>query len=221
VNAFPDPWPEPELVIFDCDGVLVDSEKIAVRIDVAMLADLGWPMSQDEVVERFVGRSYADMARDIAEHLGRPLPDGWNEPYRRLYREAFERELAPVDGVVEALDALTLPSCVASGTSHSGLRHTLGLTGLYERFAGRIFSASEVARGKPAPDLFLHAARTLGADPRRCVVVEDSRYGVEAARAAGMRVFGYCGGLTRAEWLAGENTVVFDDMRELVRLIPA
>jgi len=219
VNALQERWPEPELVIFDCDGVLVDSEKIAVRIDVAMLADLGWPMAEEEVVERFVGRSYADMGRDIAEHLGRPLPEGWNEPYRQLYREAFDRELTPVDGIVEALDALTLPSCVASSTSHGGLRHTLGLTGLYERFAGRIFSATEVARGKPAPDLFLHAARTLGVEPRRCVVVEDSRYGVEAARAAGMRAFGYCGGLTRGEWLAGADTVVFDDMRELVGLI--
>ncbi|WP_069467527.1 HAD family hydrolase [Actinacidiphila rubida] len=219
MNASQDAWPETELVIFDCDGVLVDSEKIAVKIDVLMLADLGWPMSEDEVVERFVGRSYADMARAIGEHLGRPLPDGWDAPYRRSYREAFERELTPVDGVVEALDALTLPSCVASSTSHEGLRHTLGLTGLYERFDGRIFSAAEVARGKPAPDLFLHAARSLGVEPRRCVVVEDSRYGVEAARAAGMRAFGYCGGLTPGEWLRGDDTVVFDDMRELVGLI--
>ncbi|MBY8877880.1 HAD family hydrolase [Actinacidiphila acidipaludis] len=219
MNAHQDRWPEPELVIFDCDGVLVDSEKIAVRIDAKMLAELGWPMSEDEVVERFVGRSYADMEQAIGAYLGSPLPEGWHEPYRGLYREAFERELTPVDGVVTALDALTLPSCVASSTSHEGLRHTLGLTGLYERFAGRIFSASEVARGKPAPDLFLHAARSLGAEPRRCVVVEDSRYGVEAARSAGMRAFGYCGGLTPAEWLEGPDTVVFDDMRDLVRLI--
>lgn len=219
VNAPQERWPEPELVIFDCDGVLVDSERIAVRIDVQMLADLGWPMTEEEVVERFVGRSYDDMAQVIGEYLGSPLPEGWNEPYRSRYREAFERELTAVDGVVAALDALTLPACVASSTSHSGLRHTLGLTGLYDRFAGRIFSATEVARGKPAPDLFLHAARSLGVEPRRCVVVEDSRYGVEAARAAGMRAFGYCGGLTPAQWLAGPDTVVFDDMRDLVRLI--
>lgn len=221
MNASPAGWPAPELVIFDCDGVLVDSEKIAVRIDAEMLADLGWPMTEAEVVERFVGRSYADMRSEIGAHLGRPLPADWDAAYRERYREAFERELTPVDGVVEALDALPLPSCVASSTSHSGLRHTLGLTGLYERFAGRIFSASEVARGKPAPDLFLHAARSLGVEPRRCVVVEDSRYGVEAARAAGMRAFGYCGGLTPATWLTGDHTVVFDDMRDLVRLILA
>jgi HAD superfamily hydrolase (TIGR01509 family) len=212
-------WPQPELVIFDCDGVLIDSERIAVKIDVLLLADLGWPMSQDEVVERFMGRSYADMAAAIEEHLGRPLPEGWDAPYRTLYREAFERELQPVDGVVEALDVLTLPTCVASSTGHSGLRHTLGLTGLYERFAGRVFSAADVDRGKPAPDLFLHAARTLGVDPERCVVVEDSRYGVAAARAAGMRALGYAGGLTPASWLHGPGTTVFTDMRTLPALI--
>ncbi len=99
------------------------------------------------------------------------------------------------------------------------MRHTLGVTGLYERFAGRIFSAAEVARGKPAPDLFLHAARQMGIDPAACVVVEDSRPGVQAARAAGMRAFGYAGGLTPAERLAGPGTVVFDDMRELPGLV--
>ncbi|WUH89955.1 HAD family hydrolase [Streptomyces sp. NBC_00433] len=209
----------PDLVVFDCDGVLVDSEKIAVTIDVRMLAELGWPLSQDEVVERFVGRSFADMGAEIAAHLGRPLPDGWDSRYRQLYRDAFEADLTPVDGVVEALDALTLPVCVASSTSHRGLRHTLGLTGLYDRFAGRVFSAEDVTRGKPAPDLFLHAAHTLGVDPARCAVVEDSPYGVAAARAAGMRAYGYCGGLTPAHRLEGPGTTVFDDMRKLPALL--
>jgi HAD superfamily hydrolase (TIGR01509 family) len=209
----------PDLVIFDCDGVLVDSERIAVRIDARVLADLGWPMSEAEVVERFVGRSSADMTAVIEEHLGRRLPQGWDAGYRELYREAFERDLRPVDGVLEALDAIALPMCVASSTGHPGLRHVLGLTGLYERFEGRVFSATEVARGKPAPDLFLHAARRLGADPVRCVVIEDSRYGVQAARAAGMRSYGYCGGLTPAAWLEGPGTVVFDDMRALPALL--
>ncbi|WP_327288060.1 HAD family hydrolase [Streptomyces sp. NBC_01198] len=217
MNATP-PEP-PDLVVFDCDGVLVDSEKIAVRIDVRMFAELGWPLSQDEIVERFVGRSFADMGAEIAAHLGRPLPGGWGARYRQLYHDAFEAELTPVDGVVEALDAITLPVCVASSTSHRGLRHTLGLTGLLDRFAGRVFSAADVARGKPAPDLFLHAARTLGVDPARCVVVEDSPYGVAAARAAGMYAYGYCGGLTPAHRLEGPGTTVFDDMRELPALL--
>ncbi|WP_328540515.1 HAD family hydrolase [Streptomyces sp. NBC_00344] len=208
-----------ELVIFDCDGVLVDSEHIAVRVDAMSLASLGWPLSEPEIIERFVGRSHADMITEIERHLGYRLPDGWEAEQRRLYREAMEAELTPVDGIVEALEHIQLPTCVASSTSHNGLRHTLGLTGLYTRFEGRIYSATEVANGKPAPDLFLHAARHMGFAPDVCAVVEDSRFGVQAARAAGMRVFGYCGGLTPAEWLHGPGTVVFEDMRDLPALV--
>jgi HAD superfamily hydrolase (TIGR01509 family) len=210
-----------ELVIFDCDGVLVDSERIAVRIDALVLAELGWPLAEEEIVERFVGRSEAYMVEQIELALGRRLPAGWEEPYHHLYREVFEAELGAVDGVIEALDAIPTPTCVASSSSHDRLRHTLGLTGLLERFDGRIFSVDDVHNGKPAPDLFLHAAATLGADPARCAVVEDSRYGVEAARAAGMRAFGYAGGLTAADRLAGPATIVFDEMRELPALLAA
>jgi HAD superfamily hydrolase (TIGR01509 family) len=209
----------PDLVIFDCDGVLVDSERIAVRIDALVLAELGWPLSEQEVIERFVGRPEAYMVEQIELALGRELAADWDAAYRPLYREAFEAELEPVDGVIEALDGIPAPTCVASSSSHERLRHTLGLTGLLERFDGRIFSADDVRNGKPAPDLFLHAAATLGADPARCAVVEDSRYGVEAARAAGMRAFGYAGGLTAADRLAGPATTVFDDMRELPALL--
>jgi HAD superfamily hydrolase (TIGR01509 family) len=210
-----------QLVIFDCDGVLVDSERLAVRVEAAVLAELGWPLSQAEVVERFMGRSQAFMAQAILDRLGRRLPDDWQDRLDRRYRAAFDAELAPVDGIVEALDRIATPTCVASSGSHEMLRHTLGLTGLYQRFEGRIFSASEVAEGKPAPDLFLHAAARLGAEPAACVVVEDSRYGVEAARAAGMRAFGYTGGLTPAGRLAGPGTVLFDDMRRLPDLLAA
>jgi HAD superfamily hydrolase (TIGR01509 family) len=207
------------LVIFDCDGVLVDTERIAVRIDVMVLAQLGWPMTEAEVVQRFMGRSDEEMTADIEAHLGRRLPASWEEPFRHLYRQAFEAELEPVAGVVEALDAIATPTCVASSGTHEKIRFTLGLTGLYERFAGRIFSVSDVARGKPAPDLFLHAAGRMGVPPGQCAVVEDSRYGVEAARAAGMRAFGYAGGLAPKGSLAGPHTVVFEDMRELPRLL--
>jgi HAD superfamily hydrolase (TIGR01509 family) len=161
------------------------------------------------------------MVQAILDRLGGRLPDGWQDRLDRRYRAAFEAELAPVDGMVEALDRIVTPTCVASGGSHEWLRHTLGLTGLYDRFQGRIFSASEVAQGKPAPDLFLHAAARLGAEPATCAVVEDSRYGVEAARAAGMRAFGYTGGLTPPERLAGPRTVLFDDMRRLPDLLAA
>jgi len=207
------------LVIFDCDGVLVDTERIAVRIDVAVLAELGWKMSEAEVIERFMGKSDDAMTREIEAHTGRKLPESWEAPFRHLYREAFAAELQPVPGVVEALDAITLPTCVASSGTHEKIRYTLGLTGLYDRFAGRIFSVDDVRRGKPAPDLFLHAAGRMGAAPERCAVVEDSPYGVQAARAAGMRAFGYAGGLVPRRALEGPNTVLFDDMRDLPRLL--
>jgi HAD superfamily hydrolase (TIGR01509 family) len=208
-----------ELVIFDCDGVLIDSERIAVRTDVQVLATLGWIMTEAECIERFVGLSDRSIKAAIEAHLGIALADDWDKKFQSLYRDAFTSELTPVPGVVEALDRITLPTCVASSSSHDKLRFTLGLTGLYERFAGRIFSAYDVARGKPAPDLFLHAASRMGVEPAACAVVEDSRYGVQAARAAGMRAFGFAGGLTPASWLEGPGTVVFSEMRQLPTLL--
>ena len=208
-----------ELVIFDCDGVLIDSERLAVKVDVVVLRELGWPLSESEVIERFVGRSDRDTQAAIEAHLGRKLPAGWEKRFQPLYEQAFAAELAPVEGVLQALDAITLRTCVASSGTREYLRQMLGLTGLYERFAGRIFSADDVARGKPAPDLFLHAAEQMGAEPSGCVVVEDSRWGVEAGRAAGMRILAFAGGLSPAQRLEGPNTVVFNDMRELPCLL--
>jgi HAD superfamily hydrolase (TIGR01509 family) len=208
-----------ELVIFDCDGVLIDSERLAIEVDVRVLHELGWPLSEEEVIERFVGRSDRDTKAAIEAHLGRKLPPDFEKRLERLYEEAFAGRLAPVEGVIDALEQITLPSCVASSGTHEYLRYTLGLVGLYERFAGRIFSAQDVTRGKPAPDLFLHAAERMAVSPAGCLVVEDSRSGVEAARAAGMRVAAFAGGLTPAGLLNGPNTIVFDDMRELPRLL--
>ncbi|MQA78116.1 MAG: HAD-IA family hydrolase [Streptosporangiales bacterium] len=209
-------------MIFDCDGVLVDTERIAVRVDAEVLAELGWPLGDEEIIQRFLGRTQRHMYDEISAHLGNRLPDGWEADFERRYLAALDVELKPVEGVVDVLDVLDvldLPMCVASSGSHEKMRHTLGHTGLYERFEGRIFSATEVAHGKPEPDLFLHAAARMGVEPSGCVVVEDSHYGVQAARAAGMRSFGYAGGITPADWLAGPDTVVFDDMRELPRLL--
>ncbi|MFD6875976.1 MULTISPECIES: HAD family hydrolase [unclassified Streptomyces] len=211
-----------ELVIFDCDGVLVDSERIAVRVQVALGAELGWALTEGEVIDRFIGRSGVSIREQVAAELGQETSVVWWDRFEQLHREAVDTALSPVNGLPEALDALdalALPMCVASSGSHEKMRHTLGRTGLHERFAGRIHSASEVSRGKPAPDLFLYAAQRMGVDPAACVVVEDSRPGVLAARAAGMRSFGYAGGLTRAEQLEGPDTIVFDDMRELPGLI--
>jgi HAD superfamily hydrolase (TIGR01509 family) len=208
-----------ELVIFDCYGVLIDSERLGVKVDVLALHELGWPLSEAEVIARFVGRSDCETRAAIEAHLGRGLPAGWTEAIEQQYRDAFAAELTPVDGVLEALDRIALPTCVASSGTHEHLRYTLSLTGLYDRFAGRIFSAEDVGAGKPAPDLFLHAAAEMAANPAGCVVVEDSRPGVEAARAAGMRALAFAGGLTPAELLKGPDTVLFDDMRELPRLL--
>jgi HAD superfamily hydrolase (TIGR01509 family) len=210
-----------ELVIFDCDGVLVDSERIAIRVEAEFLGELGWPLTEAEIIERFMGHTSEYMDQAIEFQLGSRLPEDWKDLFQRRYQEAFAAELAPVDGVIEALDQITAPTCVASSGSHDKLRFTLGHTGLYERFEGRIFSGYEVANNKPAPDLFLHAAARMGANPARCAVIEDSRPGVEAARAAGMPAFGYAGGLTPAHRLAGAGTVVFTDMRDLPRLLAA
>ena len=210
--------PGVSLLIFDCDGVLVDSERIAIRVDAGVLGQLGWQLTEAEIVDRFVGRSTQTIVGEIEAYLGRSLPADWDASFEPLYRDAFARELGPVDGIVEALDRIDLPMCVASSGSHDKMRFTLGLTGLYERFAGRIFSADEVANGKPAPDLFLHAARSLDTSPKECVVIEDSPFGVAAALAAGMRVLGYSGGDVPADRLVAANHV-FADMRELPSLL--
>jgi HAD superfamily hydrolase (TIGR01509 family) len=208
-----------ELVIFDCDGVLVDSEPISIRIDVEMFAEVGMTVSEQEVIERFVGRSPGLLARAVEEELGHPPPEGWEERGEARLRRAFEAELQPVAGIRDALARVSLPVCVASSSPPERLRFKLELTGLYGRFAGHIFSAAEVPNGKPAPDLFLHAARQMGVEPAGCVVVEDSRYGVQAGRAAGMDVLGYAGGVTPGDALAGPRTIVFDDMRLLPELL--
>ena len=219
----PPAWPTGpvDLVIFDCDGVLVDSERLAVRVEVQLLDEFGWQVSEAEVLDRFVGRSDAHMLSMVEAELGRPVPEFMDQYRTRLF-EAFESELSVVDGVVDVLDQLErhgMATCVASSGTHAKMSRTLGLTGLWDRFDGRIFSATEVERGKPEPDLFLFAAAAMGVGREQCVVVEDSRAGITAARAAGMRSVGYAGGLTPAAWLQGELTVVIDDMADLAPLL--
>jgi HAD superfamily hydrolase (TIGR01509 family) len=207
-----------DLVIFDCDGVLVDSERLAVRTESEILSSLGWPLTEAEIVERFVGRSADYMHTEIEQHLGRSI--NWDE-FESRYREAYERELVAVPGIAEALDAITTPVCVASSGSHEKMRFTLGKTDLYDRFDGRIFSVDQVENGKPAPDIFLFAAASMGAAPARCAVVEDSASGVTAGLAAGMAVFAFAGGVTSADRLSIEGAVVFDNMRHLPGLLQA
>ncbi|WP_329453514.1 HAD family hydrolase (plasmid) [Streptomyces sp. NBC_01724] len=210
-----------ELVIFDCDGVLVDSERIGVKVDVMIMADLGCNFTEAEIIERFVGSSDELYTAAVEERLGRRLEKNWRQRYEHLYRAAFAAELTAVDGITEALNSLTTPVCVASNGSHDNIRHSLQIASLSDYFKTHIFSAGDVPSGKPAPDLFLHAARSMGVEPARCVVIEDSAYGVQAARAAEMRAFGYCGGLTPASRLEGPGTVVFETMRDLPELLAA
>jgi len=206
------------LVIFDCDGVLVDSEPLAIRTVVEVLRGKGWDVTEGEI-ERYVGRSNEYMLEDLAKRHGRSIDFDWAERYFPVFEVAVAAELKPVPGIVEALNRIEVPTCVASSGSHQRMRLTLGATGLYERFEGRIFSGEEVGRGKPAPDLFLRAASEMGVEPGYCIVVEDTGPGVQAARAAGMMALGYAGGLSRREWLEGPGTTVFSDMADLPGLI--
>jgi HAD superfamily hydrolase (TIGR01509 family) len=208
-----------ELVVFDCDGTLVDSEVLAQRVQVQIGAELGWPLTEADVLEQFMGRSAAAAGAMIEARLGRRAVRKWDKRFRELHAALVDAELVEIEGVSAALAAIPQPKCVASSNGHRAIRHMLGVTGLDGHFGDRIFSATDVAHGKPAPDVFLHAAASLGFEPAACAVVEDSRAGVEAARAAGMRCFGYSGGLTPAAWLEGPGTVVFDDMRKLPELL--
>jgi HAD superfamily hydrolase (TIGR01509 family) len=210
------PVPAVALVILDCDGVLVDSEPLSNRALSEALTAAGMPMTPHETVEAFLGRSWMSCEEIIRARFG-DVPDGLQTDYRQRMAAAFRTDLRPVRGIEAALDALEHPTCVASSGPHAKMELSLGLTGLWERFEGRIFSAWDVPRGKPAPDLFLHAAAAMGAQPAGCVVVEDSPVGVEAARAAGMRVLGYAE-RTPAERLAGADAV-FGDMAELPGLV--
>lgn len=206
-----------ELVIFDCDGLLVDSDRLSLEIQARHITDLGLPMSAEDCSREFLGIGMESTLETIAGMLGRPVPDGWLDRLEAEVAETFRRELQAVPGIVDALDQIDIPSCIASGGSHEKLGLTLGLTGLWHHFDGRIYSASEVGRPKPAPDLFLHAAARSEADPTRCVVAEDSPFGVAAAKAAGMRCLGFAA-LTGPDRLA-EADEVFSDMDELPALI--
>lgn len=200
----------PGLVIFDCDGVLVDSEHLAQQVEMAMLAELGWPITAQEMADHHLGRSWPTIRANIEAHLGRPLPDDFRARAVAQTHALFEAELAAVDGVLEAIDAVTAhgwATCVASSGSHERIRFSLGLTGILPVFDGRIFSAEDVRHGKPAPDLFLHAAARSGFLPPQCVVVEDSPAGVAAARASDMLVVGYAG-RTPAELLVDADLVI-------------
>ena len=213
------------LIIFDCDGVLVDSEPLAMRVLLQGLAEAGYALDEDEAYERFLGRSLATIQRIIREDLGWHLPEGHDERMRQRLFALFERELQPIPGIVTVLEALDVSRCVASSSQPDRIRLSLEVTGLLPLLAPHLFSAVEVRHGKPAPDLFLHAAARMGVPPSACLVIEDSPAGIEAARRAGMRVFGFAGASHArhpghaARLAAAAPDLVFDDMQALPALV--
>lgn len=181
------------LLIFDCDGVLVDSEPLSCRIDAEVLTELGVPYTTEDIARDFVGVSQKDMIARISAERGVTLPDDLGDRINQALFARFETDLQPIDGVRDTILALPYRRCVASSSLPQRIALSLRVTGLADLFDD-IFSASEVRHGKPAPDLFLHAASRMEVDPETCIVIEDSLAGVQAARAAGMRVIGFTGG---------------------------
>ncbi|MGK5632856.1 HAD family hydrolase [Streptomyces sp. URMC 123] len=210
-----------DLVIFDNDGVLVDSERIANAVLAGYLTELGHPTTYEDSIRDYMGSAVHRVHDLVLERSGRRLPEEFDDTLHARTFEAFRRELQPVAGVADVLKGLAtdgVPYCLASSGSHERIRVALHTTGLYAAFdEERIFSSQDVGRGKPAPDLFLHAAARMGVPADRCVVVEDSPLGVQAAVAAGMDVYGYTA-MTPAARL-GEATGLFSDMAELPALL--
>lgn len=205
------------LVIFDNDGVVVDSELLANEVLAAVLTGEGYPVTADECIRDFMGGSLDGVRSTVEERAGLELPSTFAERYHDRLFEAFSTRLRPVAGITGVLDALEGPYCLASSGTVERIHRSLAVTGLGSYFEGRIFSADMVRRAKPAPDLFLHAAAALSVDPSRCVVVEDSPNGVRAGLAAGMKVLGYAA-LTPAARLGGAHAT-FGDMGELPGLL--
>ncbi|MFZ2586780.1 MAG: HAD-IA family hydrolase [Alphaproteobacteria bacterium] len=181
-------------LIFDCDGVLIDSELIGCRVAAEFFTQAGYPLTRDEYIQRFAGKSHSQILDEIKNETGISLEHRMNDTQRReaQYR-AFQSELKATQGIHTALSQITLPKAIASGSSLERLHLTLGLTGLKDTFAPHIYSAEQVSNGKPAPDVFLLAARKLKAKPKQCLVIGDSHHDMEGGKAAGMLTLGYVG----------------------------
>lgn len=213
------------LLIFDCDGVAVDSMRLHAEVEVEAYRALGIGITAKELARRFSGVSDAEVYRTLEQETGRAIPPSIAAQIDRRKEEVFSERLKPVAGIFDALTALQdIPRCIASGAGVAGLKHMLGIVELYDLFAPHIYSAEMVERGKPSPDLFLYAAAQMGHCPDSCLVIEDGAAGVLGGKAAGMHVFGFVGGShcgqDDAERLkAAGAELVFADMRELPGLV--
>jgi HAD superfamily hydrolase (TIGR01509 family) len=213
-----------DLIIFDCDGVLVDSEVISCRAHAETLTRHGYPITADEVLNRFLGVSDREARLMIENEISRKLPNDFESQVKQATLQFYADDLRAISYVSEAIAAIGLPKCVASSGTPEKIRHGLTCAGLYDQLAPHIFSASEVKRGKPAPDLFLFAAEQMQAAPAQCLVIEDSIPGVTGAVAAGMTVLGFHGGSHcppgHADTLRAAGAIMtFEDMRQLPDLI--
>jgi HAD superfamily hydrolase (TIGR01509 family) len=207
------------LVIFDCDGVLVDSELITNRVFAQTLNELGIALTLEDMFELFVGRSMPQCLDLITKMLGRPVPQHFVEEYQVRSATALRSELKAVPDIETVLAAMSVPYCVASSGTHEKMQTTLGITGLLPQFRGKMYSVTEVAQSKPFPDVFLHAARQQGVAPADCAVIEDTPTGVRAGVAAGMTVFGYCALTPKQRLIEAGAHHTFDRMRDLPGLI--
>ncbi|PTV97195.1 HAD superfamily hydrolase (TIGR01509 family) [Rhodobacter aestuarii] len=198
-----------DLVIFDCDGVLIDSEIISAQMLIAELALNGVEIDLDYVARHFLGRSYPTVLKQVRLEFGLDLPEEFEARYRERLLAAFERDMQVMPGVVALLDRISLPWCVATSSSRPRAERSLEIAGLTGRVGPRLYTASQVQNGKPAPDLFFLAAQEMGADPARCLVIEDSLNGIRAGLAAGMEVWRFTGG----SHLAGQDLIPPEDAR--------
>ena len=214
-----------DLVIFDCDGVLIDSEVISARILIAQLGRVGVHVDFPYVQKHFLGRSWTKVAAEVRISYGLDLDSDFEEQYRSDLLEAFETELQAVRGVETVIDRLDVASCVATSSSPKRARRSLDLSGLSPYFGDRLFTASQVKNGKPAPDLFMFVAEAMGVAPSRCLVIEDSMPGIIAAREAGMPVWRFIGGshlhgLPRNDLDQGGTLAVFDKWTQFFEMAP-
>jgi len=215
---------KPTLVIFDCDGVLIDSEHLGCIAETRVFRRHGLDMADDFIVNHCIGLSFKSSMKLVEEHFNWPVSDACVADIIAETKHIFETELTAISGIADLLDNLKLPRCVASSSAPERLQHSLGLVGLYDRLAPHIFSATMVKNGKPAPDLFLHAARKMGHAPETCVVIEDSIAGVTAGKAAGMTVIGFTGGSHVLPGLGARLTetgadAVVSEMQEVARIL--
>jgi HAD superfamily hydrolase (TIGR01509 family) len=208
-----------ELIIFDCDGVLVDSERIANTAFAEVLNELGLSLTLEDMFDIFVGHSSSQCMQIVEEMLGRKPPPELETQYKQRINSALKQQVQAVRGVEDVIKSLTIPYCVASSGNHEKMRTTLTATNLFPYFEHKLYSVTEVQRGKPYPDVYLYAAQQMGVAPAKCVVVEDTPIGVQGGRAAGMTVFGYAE-LMKADRLieAGAHRT-FDRMEMLPQFI--